>query len=101
MNYTVASHSGGLQAIPEEYINDVYAAISNVKCKVVRGAVKHIRQEILTELMHKGWSSEVPIAANSEMTITSIRSSIGLCLQTGNIARIYADLLKCTLSFLS
>jgi hypothetical protein len=28
------------------------------------------------------------------MTITSMKNNVGLCLQTGNMARIYADLMK-------
>lgn len=28
------------------------------------------------------------------MTITSSKSGVGLCLQTGNVARIYADIIK-------
>ena len=28
------------------------------------------------------------------MTITSIKNEVGLCLQTGNMARMYADLMK-------
>ena len=28
------------------------------------------------------------------MTITSMKDEVGLCLQTGNMARMYADLIK-------
>ena len=28
------------------------------------------------------------------MTITSMKDEVGLCLQTGNMARMYADLMK-------
>lgn len=28
------------------------------------------------------------------MSITSLKDGIGLCLQTGNMARVYADLMK-------
>jgi hypothetical protein len=28
------------------------------------------------------------------MTITSMKGEVGLCLQTGNMARMYADLMK-------
>jgi hypothetical protein len=44
--------------------------------------------------MINGWSPEVRIDPNSRISITSIKNRIGLCLQTGNMGRMYADLLK-------
>lgn len=35
------------------------------------------------------------------MTITSSKSDIGLCIQTGNMARIYADLMKLQAMYLN
>ena len=31
---------------------------------------------------------------DSDMTITSMKGNVGLCMQTGNMARMYADLIK-------
>jgi len=36
----------------------------------------------------------VAVAQGSDITITSMKSEVGLCLQTGNMARMYADLIK-------
>ena len=44
--------------------------------------------------MRKGWSDEVYVDSSSKISITSIKSCVGLCIQTGNVGRMYADLLK-------
>lgn len=36
----------------------------------------------------------MPVAQESKITVTSTKNDVGLCLQTGNMSRIYADLLK-------
>jgi hypothetical protein len=46
-----------------------------------------------------GWSEEAKLDPGSSITITSVLGSTGLCLQTGNMARVYADLLKLQLLF--
>lgn len=48
----------------------------------------------MRELARDGWPDEIVISANSDMTLTSQRSRLGLCIQLGNYARLYADLLK-------
>lgn len=41
-----------------------------------------------------GWSPEVCLDSTSRISITSVKSNIGLCIQTGNMSRVYADMLK-------
>lgn len=57
-------------------------------------AARAIRAQLQTAIRSVGWSSEVPVARGSDMTITAMKDGIGLCLQTGNMARMYADLIK-------
>lgn len=89
------SYRGGLDELGHESIVEIKAAIES--CPVVpkaRSASK-IRSHILNELSQRGWSGEFPIdPVISGVTITSIRDRAGLCIQTGNMARMYADLLK-------
>ena len=94
MRYVLSSHRNGLDVVPKELIADVEAVMGSVRARVERGAARAIRQELLNALTQRGWSSEVPIAIDSDITITSMKSRVGLCLQTGNVARTYADLLK-------
>ena len=58
-----------------------------------KGETRDIREQISDLLNNKGWADEVKIPP-SKMTINYIKRDIGLCIQLGNVARIYADLLK-------
>lgn len=80
--------------MPKALQDEVSHAIKSVVTKISKGAGSTLRSAILQKLISCGWSKEVSISINSEMTITSIKSNVGLCLQTGNMARMYADLLK-------
>jgi hypothetical protein len=54
-----------------------------------------VRDHLLTTLKNKnGWSDQVKLAADSNISITAKKGDVGLCLQTGNMGRMYADLLK-------
>ena|SRR6266513_4838649 len=53
-----------------------------------------LRREILRQLADLGWSDPVRIHKDSKISITSIFGQTGLCLQTGNMSRFYADLIK-------
>lgn len=55
---------------------------------------KGLREDILQKLGSKGWSNAVRIDQRSKINITSVLNDTGLCLQTGNMSRYYADLLK-------
>jgi hypothetical protein len=56
------------------------------------------RDAILTNLRcARGWSDEVKLSPDARITITSCKEDIGLCVQTGNMARFYADLMKLSL----
>ena len=59
-----------------------------------KDAQRIVREKIKNELFLLGWSDEVELDANSKITITSINQDYGLCLQTGNMSRFYADLIK-------
>ncbi|MBV8371046.1 MAG: restriction endonuclease [Candidatus Eremiobacteraeota bacterium] len=60
---------------------------------------KKVRTRILDSLHHTGWSDETKLDPSSGITVTSVRNSVGLCFQTGNMGRMYADLLKLQLLF--
>lgn len=94
MRYLHFSHCDGDKAVPKALQKSVTDAIGAVKTKLAEGASQGIRDEIMDRLTAEGWSADVRVAADSEMTITSIREHVGLCLQTGNMARAPYDLLK-------
>lgn len=53
-----------------------------------------VRKVVLARLFELGWSDAVRIHRDSKISITSVLGTTGLCLQTGNMSRFYADLLK-------
>lgn len=54
---------------------------------------KDIKREINNRFNEKGWADKVKIS-NSNLTISFLKSKVGICFQIGNVARTYADILK-------
>lgn len=90
----------------EEYPhNNPSSAITNTTLDGVRDVLKKsswgkrddtraFRDRVLLDLSRVGWSDSVRIDNRSKISITSILGDTGLCIQTGNISRYYADILK-------
>ena len=94
MNHALHSHCGGDKILPATLQKEIVTAIAAIAIKPAVGAAAKMRGAFLINLKGSGWSSEVPVSRDSDMTITSLKNGVGLCLQTGNMARIYADLIK-------
>lgn len=94
MNFTTHDHCGGLANVPPPLRFEIEAIIQACAITPARGKAAEIGRTIVTGLVEAGWSGKVPLTRDSKITITSVKNSIGLCLQTGNMARMYADLLK-------
>jgi hypothetical protein len=62
-------------------------------------AKQQVKQQMLAQLREHGWSAEVRLHPQRRISLTSVKERVGLCLQTGNMARFYADLLKLQLQF--
>ncbi|MBN9091123.1 MAG: hypothetical protein J0J01_29760 [Reyranella sp.] len=94
MNYYTVPHCHGDKAIPVEVKAEIAAVISSISVKPRAGAASKVRDAFLSSLKAHGWSGEFQVSVASDMTITSLKGQVGLCLQTGNMARMYADLIK-------
>jgi hypothetical protein len=94
MNFSIYSHCAGNERVPQVLQDEISTAIKSILIKATKGSGAVIRDDLMKKLISKGWSREVSVSRDSEMTITSIKSGVGFCFQTGNMARIYADLLK-------
>lgn len=79
---------------------EVINAIQNLNIKIDSGCSSKLRDIILQTLFSQGWSSKVKLNHTSHISITAIKNNFGLCLQTGNMSRFYADLLKLQYLFL-
>ena len=100
MKYSIYDHCGGLETIAQAERTELTNALSNCAVGPALRAAPRIRAAIIGSLIRDGWSNEVAVAVGSQITITSAKSNVGLCLQTGNMSRMYADLLKLQKMFL-
>lgn len=68
--------------------------LSGLEIVLQRNSSAELRDGVLSVLMAQGWSKKISISNTTKISITSIKNRCGLCLQTGNMARFYADFLK-------
>jgi hypothetical protein len=92
MKLHIHEHRNAGKIIDAKTQDEVKAAITNAtSLKKATPA----RDAVLGTLRNKhGWSDEVKISADAKISITSHKGDVGLCFQTGNMGRFYADLLK-------
>ncbi len=94
MKFSTHSHCAGDKSVSVAHQNEVRQVIASICIAPKIGAARKLRDSFLGALKTFGWSSEYPVAIGSDITITSVKQGVGLCLQTGNMARMYADLIK-------
>lgn len=94
MKVFISSHRGGREKIQKHLQDEIGNAVESTRLTIRKGVGSVLRDTVLRKLLAAGWSSEFPISSHSGMTITSTKNDVGLCFQTGNVARVYADLLK-------
>ena len=94
-------HYEGLAALPAAQRKEIERAITGCTITPARRAASKIGAAIENSLVTLGWSGEVSLSRESKITITSMKHDVGLCLQTGNMSRMYADLLKLQHMFLN
>ena len=94
MKTSIYEHRSGLKVVPDDVIKSLSQMIESIEAELSKNTVTIINKAIKNKLAQEGWTGEYRLDPVSKITITSYFSGIGLCLQTGNISRIYADLLK-------
>lgn len=92
MRYQSYNHNGAEQIISGLILSEITGLIQNLAADFRRAP--DLREAFLDGLATKGWPGEVDVDASVNITITSLKDECGLCLQFGNMARFYADLLK-------
>jgi hypothetical protein len=92
MKLEIYDHRNGTTAVPAAHQKEVKDAITRAASLAT---AKKARTNILAPLRGShGWTDKVSICPGMKNTITSQKNRTGLCLQTGNMGRFYADLLK-------
>lgn len=94
MKVSIHDHCCGGERVPPEILAEIIKAAEVIDVRAERGAAPRIRRQFMASLREDGWSGEITVSRDSDVTITSMREKVGLCLQTGNMARMYADLIK-------
>ncbi|OLP64755.1 hypothetical protein BACPU_23450 [Bacillus pumilus] len=95
------SHHFGGNVISPNIKEPLLNFIENLPFVIAPSTSTELRRTILDELQNnQGWSNEVKIQYQQGLTITSLKENVGLCIQTGNMSRFYADLLKLQALFL-
>lgn len=94
MNYQILGHRHGDKVVPQDTFSGICTALKKTNIKIERGKSREIKTHVLDILRRCGWSEEISVSPHSGITITSQKGDVGLCFQTGNMGRMYADLLK-------
>lgn len=94
MKTKIYEHRSGLKVVPNNIVSDVEKIIWDINPTLTKKSVTGIKEAVREKLEKEGWTGEYRLDATSRITISSYLKGIGLCFQTGNVGRIYADLLK-------
>jgi len=84
---------------PEDVQKEIISTIEGQSFSVSKGKVGDLKKSVWDRLTSQfQWSGPVMLDADSKISITGAlcRSSrtYGICIQTGNMGRMYADLIK-------
>lgn len=94
MKTIIHNYRSGQQIIPADIIDGVTQIIKGLDYSLGKYEIRNFKNDLSTQLTIKGWSGKVSLSSKSNISITAMLKSIGLCTQTGNMARMYADLMK-------
>ncbi|WP_060209923.1 BglII/BstYI family type II restriction endonuclease [Sporosarcina koreensis] len=94
MKLFIFNHPLGAQAIRDEILKPLIESLESIPFEINKGCASSLRETIKRQIQLQGWSGETRVDKSNNITITSMKDNIGLCLQTGNVGRFYADMLK-------
>lgn len=72
---------------------EIESILNEPNLKFKKNSSRKIKTEINRKFNEKGYSDRIRIL-NTRLTISFIKSKVGICFQIGNVARTYADILK-------
>lgn len=91
MRTQIYDHRSGLKVVPNDIVADVKNIIWNINPALSKKTVSSLKESVRERLEKEGWTGEYRLDATSRITISSYLRGVGLCFQTGNVGRIYAD----------
>jgi len=99
METNIYSHCKGTEVLSKEIILSVDKVLNETSFTFGEKCGRRLRNLISEKLHANGWSNSTKINQESNISITSMKKGVALCMQTGNMSRFYADLLKLQLLF--
>jgi hypothetical protein len=99
MKLTKYIHKNADKIVPEYILYPLYFELQKINFSNRKKGTKNFRNNISQILLSQGWSKPVRVTAESQIKITSLCKKTGLCFQFGNMARLYADMLKLQLMY--
>ena len=99
MRVEIFDHSDGLKRVPFNVLSKLTDGLVDAECILAQASLTELRQRVEDILAQAGFSGQVAIDNTSGISITGMRETVGVCFQTGNVARMYADLLKLQVLF--
>ena len=76
-------------------IESLVGELAGITSPLTKDSRSDFKDEIMRKMRGGGWTGKRKIfPSTSSITITSTKNGLGLCLQLGNIARYYADIVK-------
>ena len=90
----VYNHCNGEKIVPSAFATELRSVIEAYKKTLGLYKISDFKKYLIPAIYKKGWSDKYYLDRTSKITITSLKEKTGLCIQTGNMARMYADLLK-------
>ena len=94
MTTQIYNYRSGQQIIPDNIRNSVISSIEEINYSIGMYDVRGFNRNLMNKLHALGWSDTFQLSVYSRISINSVNTRIGLCVQTGNVARTYADILK-------
>ena len=94
MRTIIHNYRSGQEIIPGNIIKDVIQLVNGLEYSLGKYEIKNFKDDLSSQLIALGWSGKVLLSSKSNISITAMLKNIGLCTQTGNMARMYADLMK-------
>ena len=94
MKTIIYNYRCGNEIIPSDITESVISVIEGLDYSLGKYDINRFKKDLSDQLKIQGWSGKVNLSVKSSISITSILKNVGLCTQTGNMARMYADLIK-------
>lgn len=87
-------HRDAASALPLLEVNEVKKALGSIFATLSKNGATAIRAQVVEKLDQLGWSGNVRVSPDHNITVTGMKGNLAACVQFGNMSRFYADLLK-------